>query len=245
MKVAIVHEWLDSYAGSERVVEQLLAIWPEADLFAVCDFLPPDGARLPRRPAGPHHLHPAPALRAPALPPVPAADAAGDRAARPVRLRPGGVLLPRRGEGRADRARGSSMSATSTAPCATPGTCSTSTCASPGLERGIKGALTRLAAAPAAACGTAARPPAWTCWWRTPPTSPSASARSGGGRRWWCIRPWTSRASSRRRTGRARRAATTTSSPRAWCPTSGSTWWWRRSAPCRGAACSCWATGRR
>ena len=25
MKVAIVHEWLDSFAGSERVVEQLLA----------------------------------------------------------------------------------------------------------------------------------------------------------------------------------------------------------------------------
>ena len=41
MKVAIVHEWLESYAGSERVVEQLLEIWPEADLFAVCDFLPP------------------------------------------------------------------------------------------------------------------------------------------------------------------------------------------------------------
>ena len=41
MKVAIVHEWLESYAGSERVVEELLEIWPEADLFAVCDFLPP------------------------------------------------------------------------------------------------------------------------------------------------------------------------------------------------------------
>ena len=39
MRVAIVHEWLESYAGSERVVEQLLEIWPEADLFAVCDFL--------------------------------------------------------------------------------------------------------------------------------------------------------------------------------------------------------------
>jgi glycosyltransferase involved in cell wall biosynthesis len=42
MKVAVVHEWLDSYAGSERVVEQLLEIWPEADLFAVCEFLPAD-----------------------------------------------------------------------------------------------------------------------------------------------------------------------------------------------------------
>lgn len=40
MKVAIVHEWLDTYAGSERVVEALLEVWPEADLFAVCDFLP-------------------------------------------------------------------------------------------------------------------------------------------------------------------------------------------------------------
>ncbi len=40
MKVAIVHEWLASYAGSERVVEQLLLLYPEADLFAVVDFLP-------------------------------------------------------------------------------------------------------------------------------------------------------------------------------------------------------------
>jgi glycosyltransferase involved in cell wall biosynthesis len=40
MRVAIVHEWLESYAGSERVVEQLLEIWPEAHLFAVCDVLP-------------------------------------------------------------------------------------------------------------------------------------------------------------------------------------------------------------
>jgi glycosyltransferase involved in cell wall biosynthesis len=40
MKVAIVHEWLDTFAGSERVVEQLLACWPQADLFAVCDFMP-------------------------------------------------------------------------------------------------------------------------------------------------------------------------------------------------------------
>jgi glycosyltransferase involved in cell wall biosynthesis len=42
VKVAIVHEWLDTYAGSERVLEQLLLAWPEADLFTVCDFLPDD-----------------------------------------------------------------------------------------------------------------------------------------------------------------------------------------------------------
>jgi len=40
MKIAIIHEWLDSYAGSERVLEQMLACFPEADLFALCDFLP-------------------------------------------------------------------------------------------------------------------------------------------------------------------------------------------------------------
>ena len=40
MKIALVHEWLDSYAGSERVLEQLLMEWPEADVFAVCDFMP-------------------------------------------------------------------------------------------------------------------------------------------------------------------------------------------------------------
>ena len=40
MKVALVHEWLETYAGSERVLEQFLLIWPDADLFAVCDFMP-------------------------------------------------------------------------------------------------------------------------------------------------------------------------------------------------------------
>ena len=38
-KVAIVHEWLDTFAGSERALEQLLACYPEADLFAVVDFM--------------------------------------------------------------------------------------------------------------------------------------------------------------------------------------------------------------
>lgn len=53
MKIAIVHEWLDTYAGSERVLEQMLALWPEADLYALCDFLPERergflGGRTPR-----------------------------------------------------------------------------------------------------------------------------------------------------------------------------------------------------
>lgn len=40
MKIAIVHEWFDTYAGSEKVLEQILNVYPEADLFAVVDFLP-------------------------------------------------------------------------------------------------------------------------------------------------------------------------------------------------------------
>jgi glycosyltransferase involved in cell wall biosynthesis len=39
LKIAIVHEWFVSYAGSERVVEQILNLFPHADLFAVVDFL--------------------------------------------------------------------------------------------------------------------------------------------------------------------------------------------------------------
>jgi glycosyltransferase involved in cell wall biosynthesis len=39
LKTAIVHEWLVNYAGSERVVESFTNIWPEADVFALVDFL--------------------------------------------------------------------------------------------------------------------------------------------------------------------------------------------------------------
>jgi glycosyltransferase involved in cell wall biosynthesis len=39
-RIAMVHEWLVHYAGSERVLEQLLHSFPEADLFALVDFLP-------------------------------------------------------------------------------------------------------------------------------------------------------------------------------------------------------------
>jgi len=42
MKIAIVHEWLVNIAGSEKVVAEIIKIWPEADLFAVVDFLTPE-----------------------------------------------------------------------------------------------------------------------------------------------------------------------------------------------------------
>ncbi|MBD2462789.1 glycosyltransferase family 4 protein [Oscillatoria sp. FACHB-1407] len=40
MKTAVVHEWLVTYAGSERVCEQMLMLFPDADLFSLVDFLP-------------------------------------------------------------------------------------------------------------------------------------------------------------------------------------------------------------
>ena len=42
MKVAVIHDWLVTYGGADRVLEQILVCFPEADLFSVVDFLPPD-----------------------------------------------------------------------------------------------------------------------------------------------------------------------------------------------------------
>jgi glycosyltransferase involved in cell wall biosynthesis len=40
MKVAIVHDWLVTYAGAERVLEQMLAVFPDSDLYSLIDFIP-------------------------------------------------------------------------------------------------------------------------------------------------------------------------------------------------------------
>jgi len=40
MKIAIIHDWLTTYAGAERVLEQMLATYPQADVFSLIDFLP-------------------------------------------------------------------------------------------------------------------------------------------------------------------------------------------------------------
>lgn len=39
MKIAIVHDWLVTYGGAERVLAQVLVCFPEADVFAVIDGL--------------------------------------------------------------------------------------------------------------------------------------------------------------------------------------------------------------
>lgn len=47
MKIAIVHEWLTTHAGSEKVLEGMIRLFPNADLFGVVDFLQePDRAFL-------------------------------------------------------------------------------------------------------------------------------------------------------------------------------------------------------
>src|SRR5690348_4525110 len=41
-RVAIVHECIAGYFGSERVLEQILRLYPTADVFCVADFVPPN-----------------------------------------------------------------------------------------------------------------------------------------------------------------------------------------------------------
>jgi glycosyltransferase involved in cell wall biosynthesis len=40
LKIAIIHDWLVTYAGAERVLEQILLLYPDSDVFTVVDFLP-------------------------------------------------------------------------------------------------------------------------------------------------------------------------------------------------------------
>lgn len=40
MKTAVIHDWLVTYAGADRVLEQVLACFPDADLYSLVDFLP-------------------------------------------------------------------------------------------------------------------------------------------------------------------------------------------------------------
>ena len=42
MKVAVIHEWLLVEAGAEKVLAEILDLFPDADLFCLVDFLPPE-----------------------------------------------------------------------------------------------------------------------------------------------------------------------------------------------------------
>ena len=39
MKIAIIHDWLVTIAGAEKVLSEIIAQYPEADLFSIVDFL--------------------------------------------------------------------------------------------------------------------------------------------------------------------------------------------------------------
>lgn len=38
-RIAIIHDWLETFAGAEQVLKEMLSLFPEADLYAVVDFL--------------------------------------------------------------------------------------------------------------------------------------------------------------------------------------------------------------
>lgn len=40
LRVAIIHDWLTVYAGAERVLEQILHCYPQADIYSTVDFVP-------------------------------------------------------------------------------------------------------------------------------------------------------------------------------------------------------------
>lgn len=44
LRIAIMHDWLPVYGGAERVLEQIINVFPEADLFSMVDLIP-DGQR--------------------------------------------------------------------------------------------------------------------------------------------------------------------------------------------------------
>ena len=41
-RIAVVHDWLDTWRGGENVLAEILGLVPDADLFALVDFLPDD-----------------------------------------------------------------------------------------------------------------------------------------------------------------------------------------------------------
>ena len=53
MKIAVVHEWLTVWAGAERVLGEMLGLYPKADLFVLFDRLPASQRfHLPKEPTG-------------------------------------------------------------------------------------------------------------------------------------------------------------------------------------------------
>jgi glycosyltransferase involved in cell wall biosynthesis len=46
MRIAIVHDWLDTWRGGESTLAEVLTVFPDADLYALVDFLPEESRAL-------------------------------------------------------------------------------------------------------------------------------------------------------------------------------------------------------
>ena len=64
MNVAVIHDWLATWGGSEQALAEILSLYPEAVLFAPVDFLSPqDRVRLGGRPVRTSFLQHVPRAR--------------------------------------------------------------------------------------------------------------------------------------------------------------------------------------
>lgn len=78
MKTAIVHDWLTDRGGAEKVLHNLLEIYPDADLYCLVDFMSDrDRGFLGGRPVNTSFIQKLPFARKISL--LSAADAAGRR----------------------------------------------------------------------------------------------------------------------------------------------------------------------
>mgnify|MGYP001795843470 CR=1 FL=1 len=46
MKTAIIHDWIPVIAGAEKVLEQILKLYPDADVFTLFDFASKDTPQI-------------------------------------------------------------------------------------------------------------------------------------------------------------------------------------------------------
>ena len=82
MKVAIVHDWLVARGGAEKVLEQIVECYPDADLFSLVDFLE-DRRPLGDKPVTTSFIQRLPFARA-SSPRISVVHAVGERAVRSV-----------------------------------------------------------------------------------------------------------------------------------------------------------------
>ena len=103
LKVALVHDWLTGMRGGEKVLLSLARLFPEAPIFTLLHVPGSVAPELEAREIRTSFVQRLPAVATP-LPPLPAPLPARGRVARPRRLRPRGLELALRRQGRAARA---------------------------------------------------------------------------------------------------------------------------------------------